>query len=389
MHAHHVDRRHAFLLALALAFTTACSAGGASESASPSPASNGRASSPAQAVPVTVAHADQRAVPLELRVIGTVEPSSTVSIRAQVTGELTAVTFKEGEDVRAGQLLFSLDPRPLEAALKQAEANLQRDTAQAANADAQAKRVAELTERGIATREQADTAATSVNALNATVAADRAAVENARVQLQYASITSPIAGRTGALMVHPGNLVRANDTTPLVVINQITPVNVSFAVPEAQLPVLQQYLAKSGVRVDAEAPGDGEGPSEGRITFVDNAVDPTTGTIRVKGSFANADRRLWPGQFVNVVMTLTNDPDTIVVPSVAVQVGQNGNYVFVVKDDRSVEMRTVETGRIVGDLTVVTKGLHAGETVVTDGQLRLVPGTHVSIRDAAAAGAGA
>jgi len=153
--------------------------------------------------------------------------------------------------------------------------------------------------------------------------------------------------------------------------------------------VLQQYLAKSGVRVDAEAPGDGEGPSEGRITFVDNAVDPTTGTIRVKGSFANADRRLWPGQFVNVVMTLTNDPDTIVVPSVAVQVGQNGNYVFVVKDDRSVEMRTVETGRIVGDLTVVTKGLHAGETVVTDGQLRLVPGTHVSIRDAAAAGAGA
>jgi multidrug efflux system membrane fusion protein len=361
--------------------------GGHAESTSPQQAQNGRAGGGGQAVPINVGHVIQKPVPLQIRVIGTVEASSTVSIRAQVTGELDAVTFKEGDDVREGQLLFSLDQRPLEAALKQAEANLQRDTANAENAAAQAKRTAELAQRGIATREQVETSASTANALDATLSADRAAVDNARVQLQYAKITAPITGRTGALQVHPGNLVRANDTTPLVVINQVSPIFVSFSLPEAQLPQLKHYLSRGEVHVEAETPADEEGPSsDGKITFVDNAVDPTTGTIRVKGSFENRDHRLWPGQFVNVVMTLATDPNALVVPSIAVQTGQQGSFVFVAKADNTVEVRPVDVGRVNGDETIVTKGLAAGETVVTDGQLRLVAGSKVTIKDAPEAG---
>jgi multidrug efflux system membrane fusion protein len=336
-----------------------------------------------------VSKAIQKAVPIEVKVIGSVEPSSTVAIRAQVTGELTSVAFKEGDDVREGQVLFELDRRPLEAALKQAEANLQRDTAQAANAEAQAKRAQELAERGIATREQLETAKSTANAMDATLAADRAAVDNARVQLQYATIRAPISGRTGQLMVHPGNLVRANDTTALVVINRISPVNVSFAVPEAQLPMVREYLSRGEVRVQAASPSDEEGPSEGHITFVDNSVDPTTGTIRMKGSFTNADHRLWPGQFVNVVIRLATDPNAIVVPSVAVQLGQDGSYVFVVKPDQTAELRTVEVGRINGDETIISKGVSPGDTVVTDGQLRLVSGSRVTLKPEVGRGAGA
>ena len=367
------------LLTASLAFSSlACTVGGQSEGSAQSAPGRGRGSS--QAVPINIAPAVQKAVPLEIRVIGSVEPSSSVAIRAQVTGVLTDVTFKEGDDVREGQLLFSLDRRPLEAALEQGEAALRRDTAQAENAVAMARRAEELANRGIATKEQVDTAESNAHALEATLAADRASIENARVQLQYASITSPISGRTGALQVHPGNLVRANDTTSLVVINQITPIFVSFAVPESQLSMMTQYLAKGGVHVEAEPPSDAEAPSQGHITFVDNAVDPTTGTIRVKGSFLNSDRRLWPGQFVNVVMTLATDPSAIVVPSVAVQGGQQGSYVFVVKEDKTVEVRPVQVGRATGDNMIITKGLAAGETVVTDGQIRLVAGSSVSIK---------
>jgi multidrug efflux system membrane fusion protein len=370
--------------------TAACSVGGSAQSASPDGegARGGRGAGGGQAVPVTVGHAEQKTVPLQLRVIGSVEPSSSVAIRAQVTGELTEVTFREGDDVRSGQTLFRLDRRPLEAALQQAEANLARDTAQAANARAQAERASELASRGIATKEQVETSSTNATALDATVTADRAALENARVQLQYATIAAPISGRTGALQVHPGNLVRANDTTPLVVINQIAPVNVSFAVPENQLPTLKHYLSQGAVQVMAEAPTDEEGPSQGRITFVDNAVDPTTGTIKVKGSFPNADRRLWPGQFVNVVLTLTTQ-EAVTVPTAAVQLGQQGSYVFVVKDGQTAEMRPVDAGRAVGEETIVESGVKAGETVVTDGQLQLVPGSRVTIKDAAKTEAGA
>jgi multidrug efflux system membrane fusion protein len=322
-------------------------------------------------------------MPLELSAIGAVEPSSSVAVRAQITGELTSVNFKEGDDVEQGQVLFTLDRRPLEAALKQAEAALTRDQAQLANATAQAQRATELAARGIATREQVDTTSTTVSALEATVGADRAAIENATVQLQYATIKSPISGRTGVLMVHPGNLVRANDPTPLVVINQVTPVQVAFGIPERQLALLKQHLAQNTLRVEARPQGDQDQPAIGRIAFVDNAVDQTTGMIRIKGTFANGDRRLWPGQFVNVVTVLATDPDAIVVPSVAVQTGQQGTYVFVVKDDRTVELRPVTIARTNANDSIVAKGLKDGETVVTDGQLRLVPGSRISDKTAA------
>jgi len=319
-------------------------------------------------------------MPIEIRVIGTAEAYSTVSVHAQITGQLTEVKFNEGDDVTKGQELFALDRRPFETALQQAEANVQRDIAQAANAEAQAKRYQDLAERGIATREQVDTSRAGAAATSATVEADRAAVENAKVQLQYATITAPLSGRTGALMVHEGNLVRANDTVPLVVINQVSPIYVSFAIPESQLPQLKRYMAQGSLVVQAAPPNDTGPVAQGRISFVDNLVDQTTGTIRVKGTFANEARRLWPGQFVNVIVTLTTDPGAIVVPASAIQAGQQGQYAFVVKADKTVELRPVEVARTSSTDIVLQKGLQPGETVVTDGQLRLVAGSRVSVK---------
>jgi multidrug efflux system membrane fusion protein len=277
-------------------------------------------------------------------------------------------------------VLFSLDRRPLEAALKQAEANLQRDTAQSANAQVQAQRLEDLSQRGIVSRDQLDTSKAAAAALAGTIEADRAAVENARIQLQYATINAPISGRTGRLMVHEGSLIRANDTTPMVVINQLSPINVTFAVPEAQLTGLKRYMQLGPVSVNVAPPSDPTTKSTGRVTFVDNAVDPTTGTIKIKGSFPNVNHLLWPGQFVNVVITLSADKDAIVVPSAAIQTGQDGQYVFVVKKDQSVELRTVQPGRAVGNETIVTTGLQPDEIVVTDGHLRLVPGAKITVR---------
>jgi len=331
-------------------------------------------------VPVTVATVERKSMPLEIRVIGTAEAYSTVSVHAQITGQLTDVKFKEGDDVKEGQPLFALDRRPLETALLQAQANLDRDIAQAANAEAQAKRYLDLAERGIATREQVDTSRTGATALGATVEADRAAVENAKVQLQYATIAAPLSGRTGALMVHEGNLVRANDTVPLVVINQVSPVYVSFAIPQSQLPELKRYMAQGALRVQAAPPNETGPEASGRITFIDNAVDQTTGTIRVKGTFPNEDRRLWPGQFVNVTVTLATDAAAIVVPTAAIQAGQQGSYAFVIKPDKTVELRPVEVARTSLAESVVQRGLQPGEAVVTDGQLRLVPGSRISIK---------
>jgi len=290
------------------------------------------------------------------------------------------VNFNEGDDVKMGQVLFTLDRRPLEAALQQAEANLARDLALAANARAQAVRYQDLAERGIATREQVGTMSTTAEALEATVGADRAAVENAKVQLQYATIASPLSGRTGALMVHAGNLVRANDAAPLVVINQVAPIYVSFGIPESQLPDFKRYLAQRSLHVEARPPNETGPASTGRISFVDNAVDQTTGTIKIKGTFPNDDRRLWPGQFVNIVVTLTTDPAAVVVPTVAVQAGQQGQYVFVVKPDQTVDLRAVTVARTSGTETIVKDGLQAGETVITDGQIRLVPGSRISVK---------
>jgi len=372
-------RLSSLLTPLALAsslMAIACSGGEAIQATPPA----GRGGGANAAVPVATATVADKAIPLEIDVIGTVEAYSTVSVRAQLTGELTSVTFKEGDDVRKGQVLFTLDRRPLEAALEQARANLQRDAAQAANAKAQAQRYQDLAARGIATREQVDTTQTAAAALEGTLAADRAAVENATVQLQYATIAAPISGRTGALMVHEGNLVRANDVAPLVVINQVSPIYVSFAIPESRLPELKQYIARGSVKVEALAPNDPGPPSVGRITFVDNTVDPTTGTIRIKGTFPNEARHLWPGQFVNVSVTLTIDPHAVVVPTAAVQAGQQGSYVFVVKPDSTVELRQVTVARTQDNETIIKLGLKPGETVVTDGQLRLTSGSRISIK---------
>lgn len=319
-------------------------------------------------------------MPLDVNVVGTVEAFSTVAVRAQVTGELKNVNFNQGDDVQAGQVLFTLDHRPLEAALSQAEANLARDTAQAANAKVIAQRMDDLVERGVGTREQRDTARTTAAALDAVVGANRAAVENAKVQLQYATIRAPIAGRTGALMVHAGNLVRANDQTPLVVINQVSPIYVSFGIPEALLPDLRRYMAQRELEVQAVPPNEEIAPATGSISFVDNQVDQTTGTIRIKATFPNSNRRLWPGQFVNVRVRLSNDPNALVVPSVAVQAGPEGQYVYVVKSDQTVEMRPVDVARTAGQETVLRQGVKPGETIVIDGQLRLVPGARISIK---------
>ena len=368
----------------ALMSASACSGGGEGFAQEQT---RGRGAGQQPAVPVTVATVVQKPTPIDIRVIGTAEPYTTVAVHAQITGQLTSVTFKEGDDVKKGQPLFTLDRRPLEGALRQAQAVLERDQAQAVNAKSQAQRYHDLAQRGIATREQVDQITANAAAIEATLGADRAAVESAKVQLTYATITAPSAGRTGALMVHEGNLVRANDTTPLVVINQVAPIYVTFGIPEAQLPDLKRYMRQGSLHVEARAPTDPGPASTGRITFVDNAVDQTTGTIKIKGTFSNADHRLWPGQFVNVVLTLTTQPNAVVVPSQAVQTGQTGQYVFVVKPDLTVESRPIVADRVVGAETVVKAGLTPGEKVVTDGQLRLVPGARVAERGAAEASA--
>ena len=362
--------------------TAACSGEGGSNGAGGSNIQAGRGGRGRgdQTVPVTVAPVVQKSMPIEIRVIGAVEAYSVVSVHAQITGQLREVTFKEGDDVSKDQVLFALDRRPLEAALLQAQASLQRDIAQAANAKSVAQRYADLAGRGIATTEQVDTSRSTSAALDATVEADRAAVENAKVQLQYATISSPIAGRTGALMVHEGNLVRAQDTAPLVVINQVSPIYVSFSIPEARLPELKHFMSLGTLAVEAKPPSEDQASSHGHITFVDNSVDQTTGTIRIKATFTNEDRRLWPGQFVNVTVALTKDPTAVVVPTAAVQVGQLGQYVFVVKDDHTVDYRAVVVERTSGLETVIKTGLKPSESVVTDGHLRLVTGTRVSIK---------
>jgi membrane fusion protein, multidrug efflux system len=334
------------------------------------------------AVPVAVGIVMSKSMPLEASAVGTVEAYSTVSVRAQITGELTAVNFKQGDDVQAGQELFTLDKRPLEGALLQAQATLERDSAEAANAKAIVQRYEQLVERGIVAREQRDNARTSVARLDATLASDRAAVENAKVQLQYATIRAPIAGRTGVLMVNAGNLVRANDQTPLVTINQITPIYVSFALPEPLLPDLRRYMARGELRVEARPASGDDHIATGTITFVDNAVDLSTGTIKVKGTFPNDDRQLWPGQFVNVVVRLATETSAIVVPTAAVQTGPDGPYVYLVKPDQTVDLRPVKIARSAGTETVIRDGVNPGDTVVTDGHLRLVPGSRISIKGA-------
>lgn len=340
------------------------------------------APAPAAGVPVLAAVAEQKDVPVQVRAIGAVEAYSTVSVKTQITGELTGVYFKEGDDVKQGQLLFSLDKRPFEADLKKQEGNLARDQAQAANARAQQKRYESLVKAGVVSSQDYDQYATAASALDAAVEADKAAVENAKVQLLYCSIYSPINGRTGNLIVHRGNMIKANDNPPLVNINQVQPIYVTFTVPEQYLAEIKQLSGKGRLKVQAIVPNDTSGAVLGTLSFLDNSVDQTTGTIKLKGEFPNADRRLWPGQFVDALLTLRVQPKAIVVPSQAIQNGQQGQFVFVIKKDSTVESRPVSVVAGQDGQSIVQRGLTPGEQVVTDGQLRLVPGSKVQIKQA-------
>lgn len=338
-----------------------------------------------ETVPVTVAAVTQRSVPVEVRAIGNVEAYSTVSVKAQVAGEVEQVLFREGQDVKKGDLLFTIDARPYQAALQQLEANQARDEAQLQNARAQDERYTKLFQEGIVSKDQYDTFHTNRDALAAAVQADKAAIERAKVDLDYCSIRSPLDGRTGTLLIHQGNVVKDRDAV-LVVINQIHPIYVTFAVPEQYLPDIKRYQAVGPLQVAALIPEDKQGPAQGALSFVDNAVDSSTGTIKLKGTFENLDSRLWPGQFVNVVLKLTSQSAAVVVPSQAVQTGQQGQFVFVLKPDLTAESRPVQVNRTFNGDTVVEKGLRPGELVVTDGQLRLVPGAKVEVKNAAEVG---
>ncbi len=331
-------------------------------------------------VPVMVATVAQKTVPVQIKAIGNVEAYSTVGVKSQIGGELSQVHFREGQDVKKGDLLFTIDPRPYEAALKQAEANLAKDTAQLDNAREEVRRYAELVKKGYVAQEQYDQIRTNNAALEATVNADKAMVENARLQLKYCYIYSPITGRTGNLQSNQGNLIKANADTSIVTVNQVQPIYVTFSVPEQYLSDIKKYMASGKLKVGAVIGNEEDRPEEGVLTFVDNTVDVATGTIKMKATFANRERRLWPGQFVNAVMTLTSQPNAIVAPSAAVQTGQKGQFVFVVKSDLTVESRPVNVSRTSGDESVIENGLQPGERVVTDGQLRLVPGAVVEIK---------
>jgi len=343
---------------------------------------SGRRGRGGEAVPVVVTVAQKKAIPIQIRAVGNSEAYSTVAVKSQVTGVVTHAHFKEGQNVKKGQLLFTIDPRPYEAAVKQAEANLARDTAQLQNAREQARRYAELVKKQYVSREEYDQIRTNADALESVTEADRAALENAKVQLSYCYIYSPIDGQAGSLLVNEGNLVRVNDAIPLVVINQITPINVTFSVPEQHLADLRRHMAAGKLRAEARFPSDEGRPEQGTLAFVDNAVDRTTGTIRLKAEFSNGQRRLLPGQFIKVTLILTTQSEAVVIPSEAVQVGQEGQHVFVVKPDRTVDMRPVTLGQSNEGEVIVASGLAGGEQIVREGQFLLGPGSRVEIKEA-------
>ena len=399
------------LIGIALLFLAGCSQSGSGADAT---GGKGKGRKGGADVPVSVAVAYQRDVPVEVQVIGNVEAYSTISVRAQVGGQLTKVSFHEGDYVKKNDLLFQIDPRPFQAAVDQAAANLAQakamlgqaraklaqDIANQRYTQATASRYAQLFKEGVVSRDQSEQLAANADAIaqaiaadqanidsaSATIGANAAALDNAKVQLGFTEIRSPIDGRTGNLSVKEGNVVTPS-SQELVTINQIEPIYVTFSVPELQLPDIKRYMAEKPLQVRTRPQDDAQADEEsGTLTFVDNAVDMTTGTIKLKGTFQNTARRLWPGQFVRVTLRLTTQSNALVVPNQAVQTGQNGSYVYVVKQDRSVESRDVVTGARVDMDTVIAKGLAPGETVVTEGQLRLVPGSHVTLRDAAGRG---
>jgi multidrug efflux system membrane fusion protein len=329
--------------------------------------------------PVVVAKVTQRAMPVQLTAIGNVG-AYTVSVEAQVAGELLEVHFKEGDFVHKGQLLFTIDPRPYEASLAQAQATLMRDKAVAVNSRAQEQRLSKLLADGVVSPSDADASKSGADAAEASVAADEAALKTAQLNLEYCRIYSPIDGRTGAVIVKPGNLVKVADI-PIVVIKEVSPIHVDFTVPQEYLPDIKKYLAAGALRVEATAPNSSGSPEVGTLTFVDNTVDTTTGTIHLRATFENSRGVLWPGLYVNTLMTLAQQSNATVIPSQAITAGQQGSFVYVVQADGTVVPRSVTSGRTVEGLAVIDKGLQSGETVVTDGQVRLVPGSKVQIKN--------
>ncbi len=358
------------------------------------------------AIPVSTALATRESVPHELRVVGSTAPSAVVQVRSQVSGQITAVHFTEGQNVAKGALLFEIDPRPYHEALKQAEAalarnraqlrlaeaNLARDRAQSKNAEADAARFANLMKEGIISRQQYEQVRTSadvslesvkgsqaaIESARAAVQSDLATIDKAKLDLAYCRILAPISGRTGNLLIHPGNLVSANGPSPLVVINQLAPLFVSFNVPEQHLASIRRLHAQRPLDVFATAQ-DGDKPATGRLTVIDNAVDSATGTIPLKAVFPNADSTLWPGQFVNVALRLETVEGATVIPGEAVQSGQKGSFAYVVSQNQTVEARPLSLGRSFEGRVIVEQGVSPGETVVTDGHLRLAPGARVQV----------
>jgi multidrug efflux system membrane fusion protein len=331
------------------------------------------------AVPVTVAPVAQETVPIELRAIGNVEAYSTVALKARVDGQIVEVNFREGAAVKKGDILFRIDPRPYEAALRQAEANALRDVAARNQARSQDRRYQDLLEKNFVSKEAYAQIRTNAETAEAVAKASQAALENARLNLEYCTIHSPLDGYVGKVLLQAGNLVKANDVNPLLVINQVRPVYVNFAVPEQNLPEVRKYMAADPLMVEVLPTDAGQKRVEGRLIFIDNAVDPTTGTIRLRAQFDNADAALWPGQFVNVSVRLYEQADALIVPAQAVQTGPEGPYVYVVGDDLLAELRRIKVQRIDGERAIVASGLAKGDRVVTRGQLRLGPKTRVQL----------
>ena len=364
----------------------------------------------AMIVPVTVAPAESENVPVEIRIVGTVEPSSRVEIKSMVTGQIIKIGFNEGEDVKQGDLLLEIDPRPYQEALlqaeaaverdraqlRQSEATLEKDTVQSKNADIEAQRYEALLKDKLVSEQQrlqytstADSARevlatdhAAIATARATFNVDQVAIDKAKLDLSYCQINAPISGRTGNLLVHAGNLVKANDV-PLVVINRVTPVFVSFNAPERYLDEIRRLSANHRLPVHVIPHDTSADTEQGTLTLIDNTVDSQTGTIHLKGTFDNAHRLLWPGQFVDVVLQLGSTQNATVIPAQAVQAGQKGQFVYVVKKDETVEPRVVSIARTIEDKVLVDKGVNAGETVVTDGQMMLFPGAHVKAVPAA------
>jgi multidrug efflux system membrane fusion protein len=329
-------------------------------------------------VPVLAAKAELKNIPVQISPppVGHVMPIQTVNVRPQIGGLISAVNFQEGQEVKQGDPLFTIDPRPMQAALEQAKANLQRDAAQLENSKIQFDRDQKLFSQSLISQDVFDTSKAAVDGMNGTVAADRAAVTNAELNLQYTDIRAPIGGRTGSLLFHAGNVVKSPDDV-LLTINQIHPIYVAFGVPEQYLPEIKRELRAHAIQVAATFEHM-DAPPQGELTFIDNSVDPTTGLIQLKATFPNQDGALWPGQFVTLSLTLSELTNAVVVPSQAVQTGQNGSFIYVVKPDQTVEERPVTNSITYQGETVVETGIKAGETVVTDGQLRLAPGVKVS-----------